>query len=168
VQAAANDGEQLKPGTDGGAIVRGKSENSDPAAVAGRRSAGECDCETRGGGVLCSAALLADHHAASGARSMACWRSAYHRFIAALALASSTRAAVNGEGAARALSVVSVPETGSAVLALPGLSAATGDDDAAAMTGGLFGATIFTAAAPTRPRPTSAAASDNAGPASMA
>jgi hypothetical protein len=76
---------------------------------------------------------------------MADWRSAYHRCIAARPPDSSTGNAVNGEGAAGALSVVSVPsEAWSAVPAFRGLCAATARDCTAALaTGGFSTRTIF-------------------------
>ena len=103
--AAPSDFGQPKSGTDGGASVRSKSENS--AAVTGRRRGRHGECAAGRGSGLCKAAGLSD-----GARLMADWRSAYHRCIAARPPDSSTGNAVNGEGAAGALSVVSVPGPG--------------------------------------------------------
>ena len=150
--AAPSDFGQPKSGTDGGASVRSKSENS--AAVTGRRRGRHGECAAGRGSGLCKAAGLSD-----GARLMADWRSAYHRCIAARPPDSSTGNAVNGEGAAGALSVVSVPpEAWSAVPAFRGLCAATARDCTAALaTGGFSTRTIFTTPAPARPRAMTAA-----------
>ena len=157
--AAPSDFGQPKSGTDGGASVRSKSENS--AAVTGRRRGRHGECAAGRGSGLCKAAGLSD-----GARLMADWRSAYHRCIAARPPDSSTGNAVDGEGAAGALSVVSVPEAWSAVPAFRGLCAATARDCTAALaTGGFSTRTIFTTAAPARPRAMTAA-SNKAEPAS--
>ena len=80
--AAPSDFGQPKSGTDGGASVRSKSENS--AAVTGRRRGRHGECAAGRGSGLCKAAGLSD-----GAQLMADWRSAYHRRIAAAALATS-------------------------------------------------------------------------------
>ena len=157
--AAPSDFGQPKSGTDRGASVRSKSENS--AAVTGRRRGRHGECAAGRGSGLFKAAGLSD-----GARLMADWRSAYHRCIAARPPDSSTGNAVNGEGAAGALSVVSVPGAWSTVPAFRGLCAATARDCTAALaTGGSSTRTIFTTAAPARPRAMTAA-SNKAEPAS--
>ena len=157
--AAPSDFGHPKSGTDGGAKVRSKSENS--AAAMGRRRGRHGECAASRGSGLCEAAGLSD-----GARLMADWRSAYHRSIAARPPNSSRGNAVNGEGAAGALSVVSVPEAWSAVPAFRGLCPATARDCTAALaTGGFSTRTIFTTAAPARPRAMTAA-SNKAEPAS--